>query len=361
MLAGLLPQLGPSGVDGFQSYVHGIIDGLKQIVEEEELDCEFELRRSFDVHVDAEQSKQVKDTFDRCRKAGHNWTKSVSWIEPSKVEQITSVKNATSAFSVPACSFWPYKLVSQLLARLVQRHPQHLNVQTNTPVTVITIDNQGGNIISTPRGTIRSRKIILATNGYTAGLLPQFKDIIVPIRGIASHIVPEKPVHPHLSNTYNISYGPEQGVDYLNPRPDGSIVVGGGKWLYKPEVSTWYNNFDDSVHFAPEIERYFSGYMQRNFLGWEDSGASVDNVWVGIMGITSDGRPHVGRVPETKNQWMLAGFDGAGMLMILTAAKAVARMVREDLGFDDVKKDYQLPSFFATSKERLSRPRNGCA
>jgi len=122
-LTGLIPKLGHAIVDEFQAYVLRIIDGLKEVVEEEELDCEFELRRSFDVQTDREASKQMKQMYDESRKRGQKWTKNVDYIDERLAEQITSIKGATSAFSGPVCSFWPYKFVTQLLARLLARYP----------------------------------------------------------------------------------------------------------------------------------------------------------------------------------------------------------------------------------------------
>lgn len=352
-LAGFASEFDRAIADEFQIYVHNIIDTLKKIVEEEELDCEFELRRSFDVHLDENESKTFKEVFDKDRKAGRSWTKSVSWIGRKDVEQLTSVKNAVSAFSMPACSLWPYKFVTQLLARLVSRYPKQLNVQTTTPVTEVTTTAEGASILSTSRGSLKCEKLVLATNAYTAGLLPNFKDVIIPIRGMASHIVPAEPVHPHLSNTYNIHFGPSASVDYFNSRPDGSIVVGGWTAPLRNDRQSWFDNCNDSYHFKPEIESYWQGYMVRNFLGWEKSDEALDRVWVGIMGITPDGWPHVGRVPAAEKQWMLAGFNGGGMAVILTVAKAVARMVNQDLGFEDVKEEFGLPGFFATTTDRL--------
>ena len=121
-LTSLIPKYGKSKVDQIQAYVHGVIDGIKCIVEEEGLDCEFELRRSFDVQLDPEESTRLKKVYEESRKAGSLWTKNTAYVEKGIVEQVTSIRGATSAFSVPACSFWPYKFVTQLLARLLSRH-----------------------------------------------------------------------------------------------------------------------------------------------------------------------------------------------------------------------------------------------
>ena len=261
------------------------------------------------------------------------------------------MKGAKAAFSAPACSLWPYKFVSQLLARLVGK--ALVNVQTNTPVTKITHGVAGRNVIHTPRGILNAGKVIFATNGYTPGLCPQYTDIIVPVKGTASHISPTHGiVSPHLSNTYNISYPPGPGhTDYLNPRPDGGIVVGGGNWTYAQNRSHWYGNYDDST-LIPGTRHYFDGLMQRNFKGWEDSGAKVDSIWTGIQGYTADENPHVGEVPGSEGgQYIIAGFNGGGMAQIFLCAKGLAKMVGEDLPYAQTG----IPRSFEATRERLER------
>ncbi|KAL5456849.1 hypothetical protein PMIN06_003696 [Paraphaeosphaeria minitans] len=353
-LASQVSKLGPNGVDELQKFVQGVIASLKQVAEDEELDCELEIRRSFDVQLDDEDAASFKDTYQVCRDAGHTWTKDVSFALPRYLEQVTSIKGAKAAETVPCCSLWPYKFVTQLLERLVARYPEQLNVQTTTPVVEVSVLADGINAITTPRGVMKAEKIVFATNAYTAGLLPQFKDIIVPVRGMASHIVPQVPVHPHLSHTYNITFSSGQAADYLNPRPDGSIVVGGGGSMFKSDRPSWFNN-SDSTRFSSEVETYWENYMQRVFLGWENSEAEVEKVWTGIMGSTPDGWPHIGRVPGQKRQWVLAGFNGGGMSFIPIGAKAVAKMVAGDSDFVDVKDEFGIPKIFATITERLQK------
>lgn len=127
--------------------------------------------------------------------------------------------------------------------------------------------------------------------------------------------------------------------------------------MFSADRSTWYDNFDDSYLFNDEVQGYWHGYMQRNFLGWEDSRAVADVVWLGIMGRTPDGQPHVGRVPGSRNRWLLAGFNGGGMSIIHTAAEAIAAMVRADTGFDDVAGEFGLLEGFRPSVARLQPER----
>jgi hypothetical protein len=215
-LTGLLGKMGPKGVKDVLNYVHGIARGLEKIVDEEGLECEFEIRRTMDVFLDIGEAEALKEVYENSWKKAEEWTKSFRWVPAEHVEQVTSIKGAVAAASSPAVSFWPYKFVTQLLARMVERYPSPvLNVQTNTPVTSVGVSNRW-NVLSTPRGVLLAKKVVFATNAYTAGLLPQFEDVIVPMRGTASHITPSVPVHPHLSNTYNINFGQGKSVDYLN-------------------------------------------------------------------------------------------------------------------------------------------------
>lgn len=250
-----------------------------------------------------------------------------------------------TAFSVPACSLWPYKFVSQLLAQLVQR--EVVNLQTETTVRSVSMDADGFDILHTNRGTLRAKKVVFAANGYTSGILPEYEGIIVPYRGTASHIVPKSPVSPHLSHTYNIRYCPDR-IDYLNPRPDGCIVVGGAKWTFAEDRKKWYNNWDDST-LLPEARPHFESLMQQHFKGWEGSLARVDYLWTGIMGLTPDERPHIGQVPDSTTRYIMAGFNGGGMAMIFLSAQGLAKMIRDDVPYEHSG----LPRLFETTKARL--------
>lgn len=159
------------------------------------------------------------------------------------------------------------------------------NLQTTTPVTHVstTVDSDGLWTVTTPRGAIKTKKLVFASNAYTAGISPQYAQKIIPIRAICSRIVtpPGKSV-PVLTNTYSIRNGPGQ-YDYLIPRPDGSIIVGGAEAIpnaHSPNREHWYNVTDDSTLIEP-VKDYFDGFMQRTFKGWEDSGAVTDMVWTG--------------------------------------------------------------------------------
>jgi hypothetical protein len=100
--------------------------------------------------------------------------------------------------------------------------------------------------------------VVFASNAYTAGIAPQFAQKTVPVRGICSRIVPlEGRTSPHLYNKISIRYGPSL-YNYLTPRPDGSIVVGGAKQEFWHDKSWWYVVTDDNRFIEP-AKHYFDG------------------------------------------------------------------------------------------------------
>lgn len=239
-----------------------------------------------------------------------------------------------------------------LLSKLVARG---INLQTHTPVTTVssTVDSMGRWVVTTSRGVIRAKKVIFASNAYTAAIAPQFEQKIVPVRGICSRLVPALPDKAsQLPHSYSIRYGPAL-YDYMIPRLDNSIIIGGAKDRFWHDKSHWYSVTDDSKLIEPAAD-YFDGLMQRHFTGWKESGAYTDQVWTGIMGWSSDFMPFIGEVPGKNGQYIIAGFSGHGMPIIYLASKALAEMLRGEKAFEDTG----LPAVFKPTQERLDSKKN---
>lgn len=241
---------------------------------------------------------------------------------------------------------WPYKFVSHLLAKAVD---QDVNLQTNTPVTNVSSrpDSAGRWRVDTERGSISASNVVYASNAYTSTILPELKQKIVPVRGMCSRIVCPKSPSPLLTNSYVLRFN-DWEYDYLIPRTDGSIIVGGARRDFYHQLDSWYDVHDDSA-LIETAKNYFDGYMQRHFHGWEDSGAYTESVWSGIMGYSFDGFPMIGEVPEKPGQYICAGFSGHGMPQVFLSAKAIADMVVDGAKIEDL----DLPLAYRMTRERL--------
>jgi len=354
----------PEAADECVAFVYSQNHLIKEVVDREGLDCEFELRRTYDVLVDEQDAKEAEETYKTGFREGYKWVKEVSFVDSRYAEQVslpssilkrptpyscrqfTSIKGARAAVSMPACSLWPYKFVTQLLQAMINR--KEVTLYTHTPITSIDSSNPSTTTLHTPSGAITTKKLIFATNAYTSAICPSFKDNIIPYKGTACHITPSTPISPHLNNTYNIYHNrqddTESRVDYLNPRPDSGIVVGGANWLYKAHKQSWHNTTDDST-LLPNTSLYFNNYMQTHFLGWQTSDTKITHLWTGIQGETKDGKPFVGKVKGKEDWYVAAGFNGGGMSFIFGCAEGLAGIVE-----GGTYEESGLPRMFSTER-----------
>ncbi|KAI2467539.1 FAD dependent oxidoreductase [Annulohypoxylon bovei var. microspora] len=316
-----------------------------------------------------------------------------------------------------AASLWPYKLVAFVLERLLAANEEEgskgsFNLQTNTPVTGLSRAETSPNLSSaggakstsiwtvhTPRGTIAASQVLLATNGYTSHLLPQFTQLIVPTQGQVSSLqppeVPSSPADPPLDikHTFYIAGEPENPYerdDYLVQRPPASaeLVFGGGRRHAKgrgvavwddshidPAVS-WYlrgelgDVVDLSLHHAPSSSLP-SSHTSTNPSSAQETKQPEANKhqkqdlyptheWTGIMGYSKDGHPWVGAVPSSAGGgdglWLSAGYTGHGMPNAVLSAKAVVDMMYGNAdGEDEAAVD--LPPEYELTADRVARSR----
>lgn len=228
------------------------------------------------------------------------------------------------AFSYSAGSINAYKFTTGVLTLCLTKG---LNLQTHTPVQSVTSTPSPTHpkktwIAITQRGEIKTPNLILATNAYTAHLLPQLQTKIVPLRGQITAHKPSheyKKLHPKgLPGTYSMMYA--TGYEYMIPRPPhpdvpadlvGDIIIGGGLGVLENEGLGEFGNTDDSV-FNPENSRYLHACVGRYF-GAEWGEERVRMEWTGVMGVTGDGLPFIGQMPGEEGLWVCAGFNGHGI------------------------------------------------
>lgn len=188
------------------------------------------------------------------------------------------MRGALSCHTYSGARLAPYQLVAHLLQKAVT---QGVNLQTFTSVEsvqAIEDDTQSYKwAVDTPRGTVKTKTVIFATNGYTSALIPEMKGKIVPVRGMVAHIT--APNAPQLKHSYMMRLSDHE-YDYMIPRPDGSVVVGGGRRDFYKNLSDWFDVVDDSK-LIDAGKDYYDGYMQRHFFAWENTGARTEDLWTG--------------------------------------------------------------------------------
>lgn len=330
------------------------VQALKKFIAKEKIDCDFVLARSVDVWSNDEAAAKAKATYDAMLQHDLDYMDDVYFHHGPDAEGISGVKGAKAVASFTAGMMWPSKFITHLLKSLTSQ--RLLNLQTFTPVDTVTGSEASGFVVQTARGPVRAKKIIHANNAYVAGLLPEYRNAIIPCKGICTLIkVPDGKTPPHLPNSY-IERSEENVLSYLIPRPDGSIVVGGSSRLFSPFREQWYDNVDDTT-LIEASKTYYDGYMQMTFAGWDESGAYVDKAWTGVMGYSFDSNAHIGAVPGKPGQYILAGFNGHGMPLIWLGGKGLAKMINSGSPISESG----IPYLLRTSQRRLDRANDSAA
>ncbi|KIW01410.1 uncharacterized protein PV09_07174 [Verruconis gallopava] len=284
-------------------------------------------------------------------------------LDAEKAKEIFLVDgdDVKGAFKYEAGSISAYKFVIGVL-KLCLANP-NFQLQTFTPVASISkLNDMGIWVAQTSRGAVTTKNLVLATNGYTAHLLPLMQTKIVPLRGqVTAHRAGPKiqSMHPDgLPTTYSFIYS--IGYEYMISRPRlasvpddlvGDVVIGGGLGMLPNEGLSEFGETDDTV-----LNNLNSGYLRettKRYFGsnWgdDDPASRVRKEWTGIMGITGDGLPYVGPVPEEEGLWICAGFNGHGMVLCMKSAEALTHML-----CGDKREVYDwFPESFVITKKRL--------
>ncbi|KAI9155635.1 Gamma-glutamylputrescine oxidoreductase [Paramyrothecium foliicola] len=269
-------------------------------------------------------------------------------IEKEDVPSKWNIQNAQGAVEHEAGAIWPYRLLMRLYEIMLEKYPQRLSLEAQTPVTNIEhspdADSEYPYAITTPRGVVRARRVLHCTNGHASHLLPRLAGGIYPFRGTMSV---QKP-GPHLANmgasqswslahksTLNVRTGfYDTGLYYLQQNALTGRIWIGNETAYLKDILT-----ANDTYVPKEAKQALSTVLPNFFLkGWgAEKTSEIEAIWSGIQGHTADGLPIVGHVPASvtgeagdSEQWIAAGFNGYGMDKCWLTGEALVRMMLDE-------------------------------
>lgn len=194
----------------------------------------------------------------------------------------------------------------------------------NTGADRIEADGKGFRVV-TARGTINARNVIIATNGYTDGLVPELGRRIVPIGSglIATEALPQAlydellPKNRVYGNTNRVFY-------YFRGAPDERRIIWGGR-IGRSGGTTSPSNYRhlarDMLHVFPQLKS-----------------TPVTHAWDGLIGYSFDEVPHIGRTAGGLHYAL--GYCGTGVSRATYFGHKIALQVAGDANgrtsFDDL-------------------------
>ncbi|MES2976859.1 MAG: FAD-binding oxidoreductase [Pseudomonadota bacterium] len=190
------------------------------------------------------------------------------------------------------CSVNPARYHQGLLQRALAAG---VEVAARCPVTTLQREADGF-IVGTPRGTVKARNVIVATNGYTTGLTPWLQRRVIPI---GSYMIATEELEPGLMDRLipknRIVSDTRKVVYYYRASPDRKRIVFGGRVSHSetdPRVSGPLLHADMAAIF-PEL-----------------SSVRISHSWCGFVAYTFDELMHVG---EHEGLHYAMGYCGAGV------------------------------------------------
>jgi len=151
-------------------------------------------------------------------------------------------------------------------------------------------------------------QVIVATDGYGHGLVPELADAIWPTRG---QVIVSEPIDRML---YDRPHYARQGFDYWQQLPDRRVLLGGFR-----DVSI-LDELTDVEETTPAIQASLERFMGE-LIG---EAPTITHRWAGIFGLTQDMLPLAGRVPGRDGLWVAAGYSGHGNVLGFACGELVA-------------------------------------
>ncbi len=168
----------------------------------------------------------------------------------------------------------------------------------HAPVQTITRE-PSGYCVQTPRGVIRAKDVVVASNGYTTGACDALRRRLIPI---ASHMIATEPLG--AERVRALIPGGRMIVEtrsrhcYYRASPDGERILLGARAALN--------------HMPP----HKSGLVLRRLLVGlfpELDDMAVSHSWLGTLGFTEDHLPRIGQ--DTDGVYYALGYSGSGVAM----------------------------------------------
>lgn len=150
-------------------------------------------------------------------------------------------------------------------------------------------------------------------------------------------------------HSWGVVYG--EGFDYVTQRPPaagdskGDLMIGGGFLRSLKQGIDQVGRYDDGSPLDPLTTTHIAGIFPAIFHPNWGAGAELKQTWSGIIGLTGDSLPLVGRLDtnltgrDTRQrkrtssdkdqcgEWITAGFSGEGMVWAWLSGAALGIMI----------------------------------
>ncbi len=296
---------------------HNALAWIEGFVADEKIDCAFRVAGKFVGAHNPVQYELLGKKIDQQIKG----LESEAYLVP-RADQHTELGSDIyhgGAIFPKFASVDPARLHRGMLERVLEAQA---TVHNHCQATGIKPDGDGF-CVTTPRGEIRTRNVIVASNGYTGSSTPWFKRRIIPI---GSYVIATEPLAPgamdRLIPRDRIVGDTRRVVLYYRASPDRQRIVFGGR------VSLAET---DPLVSGPKLHASMVEIFP------ELSQTRISHSWVGFVGYTFDTLAHPGK---HEGIHYAMGYCGSGVSMASYLGMRIGQQVlglkQGRTGFDEL-------------------------
>lgn len=201
------------------------------------------------------------------------------------------------------------------------------DIRAQSEVTGITAEGTGYRL-TTARGTLRARRLLIATNGYSSDHLPPW--LAGRFMPVQSSVMVTRPITPDEQAAQGwtadiMAYDSRNLLHYFRLMPDGRFLFG----------------MRGGMKAHPSREAKIAARLRTDFAAMFPAWAGVETAhyWSGLVNLARGGTPYVGPIPGMTNAWTAMAWHGNGVAMASYGGALVADLIAgrtPDRPFPDV-------------------------
>jgi glycine/D-amino acid oxidase-like deaminating enzyme len=279
-------------------------EGVEALVQELGIACDWRRSGHLELAAHPRHVGHLRSVVDAYASIGEE----ARFLGPDELgDEIGSTTFAGGLRVTRSGSVQPAKLVGGLAGAALSAGAE---LHGQTDVRSVARDGTGFRL-DTSRGTMRAGEVIVATNG-TTGRRP------VPwlgrrILGIGSFMIATEPIGAELSTSVSpggrMMFDTKNFLNYWRLSPDGTRVLFGGRTSFAPTTVEQARDrlYEAMVTIHPQL-----------------AGVRVARAWGGLVGLTVDRLPHLGRHRHTGVVYAM-GYCGTGVALSIHFGRALGR------------------------------------
>ena len=302
------------GVIAFGRQLRDTVAEVKRVTEKEGIDCDFLMTDCLTFAQTPAQWERLQRDYEAAR----NWEvpgTRLELIDGKEAAARIRVQNAHGAMvRHDVARVQPAKLVRGLALAVERRG---VAIYEQTKVTAI---SKG--LVSTDRGTVRARRIVRATEGFTHGIPGQEREWL-PLNSaqIVTQPVPQALWDEIGWEKFQLLADASHAYCYAQRTADNRITMGGRGVPYRFGSKT-----DVNGQTQPATVEALIGILHRMLP--QTRSLAIDHAWCGVLGVPRDWCTTAGMDPETGIGWA-GGYVGLGVSTSNFSGQTLADLVLE--------------------------------